>query len=73
MKASDLDKLTSLAILISTTLNLMLTATRMSFEKNTYIQELWRYSNNKWKKFKGSESKIISILNTLMIKNIYHL
>jgi len=71
MKTSDLDKLTSLSSININNSNLILTATRMSFDKNAYIQELWSYSNKKWKKFKGTDSKIILILNTLMIKNIY--
>ena len=57
MKASDLDKLTTLSNINISNSDLMLSATRMSFEKNTYIQEIWRYSNNEWKKFKGAESK----------------
>ena len=57
MKASDLDKLTTLSNININNSDLMLTATRMSFEKNTYIQEIWRYSNNEWKKYKGTESK----------------
>ncbi|MCH1558724.1 MAG: hypothetical protein L7T23_01090, partial [Alphaproteobacteria bacterium] len=57
MKASDLDKLTTLSNISINNSDLVLTASRMSFEKNTYIQELWRYSNNEWKKFKGAESK----------------
>tara|TARA_Y100000389_G_scaffold157631_1_gene158825 strand:+ start:1146 stop:3002 length:1857 start_codon:yes stop_codon:yes gene_type:complete len=57
MKASDLDKLTTLSSISTNNSDLVLTATKMSFEKNAYIQELWRYSNKEWKKFKGAESK----------------
>src|SRR5210317_8470 len=57
MKGSDLDNLTTLSNINISNSDLMLSATRMSFEKNTYIQEIWRYSNNEWKKFKGAESK----------------
>ena len=57
MKTSDLDKLTSLSSININNSNLILTATRMSFDKNAYIQELWSYSNKKWKKFKGTDSK----------------
>ena len=57
MKTSDLDKLTSLSSININNSNLILTATRMSFDKNAYIQELWSYSNKQWKKFKGTDSK----------------
>ena len=57
MKTSDLDKLTSLSSININNSNLILTAKRRSFDKNAYIQELWSYSNKKWKKFKGTDSK----------------
>ena len=57
MKAKDLNKLTSLSNISLNSSELVLTATKMNFEKNIYSQELWKYSNNNWKKFKGSESK----------------
>ncbi|MDC3241970.1 hypothetical protein OAU06_03540, partial [Acidimicrobiia bacterium] len=57
MKTSDLDKLTSLSSININNSNLILTATKMSFDKNAYIQELWSYSNKQWKKFKGTDSK----------------
>ena len=44
MKTSDLDKLTSLSGININNSNLILTATRMSFDKNAYIQELWSLS-----------------------------
>ena len=57
MKSSDLDKLTSLSSLSIKDSELVLTATKMSLKKNAYVQELWRYSDKKWKKFKGSDGK----------------
>ena len=57
MKSSDLDKLTSLSSLSSNDSDIVVTATKASLKKNVYVQELWKYSNKKWKKFKGSEER----------------
>ena len=57
MKSSDLDKLTSLSSLSSNDSDIVVTATKVSLKKNVYVQELWKYSNKKWKKFKGSEER----------------
>ena len=57
MKSSDLDKLTSLSSLSSNGSDIVVTATKVSLKKNVYVQELWKYSNKKWKKFKGSEER----------------
>ena len=57
MKSSDLDKLTSLSNLSSNNSDIVVTATKLSLKKNVYVQELWKYSNKKWKKFKGSEER----------------
>ena len=57
MKSSDLDKLTSLSSLSSNDSDIVVTATKVSLKKNAYVQELWKYSNKKWKKFKGSEER----------------
>ena len=57
MKSSDLDKLTSLSNLSSNDSDIVVTATKLSLKKNAYVQELWKYSNKKWKKFKGSEER----------------
>ena len=57
MKSSDLDKLTSLSSLSCNGSDIVVTATKVSLKKNVYVQELWKYSNKKWKKFKGSEER----------------
>ena len=57
MKSSDLDKLTSLSSLSINDSDIVVTATKMSMKKNEYVQELWKYSDKKWKKFKGSEER----------------
>ena len=57
MKSSDLDKLTSLSNLSINNSDIVVTATKLSLKKNVYVQELWKYSNKKWKKFKGSEER----------------
>jgi dipeptidyl aminopeptidase/acylaminoacyl peptidase len=57
VKSSDLDKLTSLSSLSINDSDIVVTATKMSMKKNEYVQELWKYSDKKWKKFKGSEER----------------
>ena len=57
MKSSDLDKLTSLSSLSCNGSDIVVTATKVSLKKNVYVQELWKYSNKKWKKSKGSEER----------------
>ena len=57
MKSSDLDKLTSLSSLSINDSDIVVTATKMSMKKNEYVHELWKYSDKKWKKFKGSEER----------------
>jgi dipeptidyl aminopeptidase/acylaminoacyl peptidase len=57
VKSSDLDKLTSLSSLSINDSDIVVTATKMSMKKNEYVHELWKYSDKKWKKFKGSEER----------------
>ena len=57
MKSSDLDKFSKLSGIDINGSDLVVTSTKMHMGGNAYIQELWRYSNKTWKKFKGSESK----------------
>lgn len=67
MKSSDLDKFSSLSEVDINGSELIVTSTKMSIIKNAYIKELWRYSNNTWKRFKGSESK--NFLNAKYSRN----
>jgi len=41
--------------------SLIAQSTKMDFEKNAYKNEIWKYSKNTWKKFKGSKTSNFSM------------
>ena len=52
MKPSDLNSFNTLSNLVGKGTTLVVQSTRMDFETNTYISELWKRSNGQWKSFK---------------------
>ena len=52
MKPTDLNSFNTLSNLVGKGTTLVLQSTRMDFETNTYISELWKRSNGQWKSFK---------------------
>ena len=56
MKSENLNSFNTLSNLVSKGKNLVVQSTRMDFETNTYISELWKRSNGDWKKFKSGDN-----------------
>ena len=52
MKPNDLNSFNTLSNLVGKGTTLVVQSTRMDFETNTYISELWKRSNGQWKSFK---------------------
>ncbi len=52
MKPADLNSFNTLSNLVGKGTTLVVQSTRMDFETNTYISELWKRSNGQWKSFK---------------------
>jgi len=52
MKPTDLNSFNTLSNLVGKGTTLVVQSTRMDFETNTYISELWKRSNGQWKSFK---------------------
>ena len=56
MKPSDLNSFNTLSNLVGKGTSLVVQSTRMDFETNTYINELWKRSNGQWKSFKSGNN-----------------
>ena len=56
MKPENLNSFNTLSNLVAKDSNLIVQSTRMDFETNTYISELWRMSKGSWKKFKSGNN-----------------
>ena len=52
MKPTDLNSFNTLSNLVGKGTTLVVQSTRMDFETNTYISELWKRSKGQWKSFK---------------------
>ena len=52
MKPTDLNSFNTLSNLVGKGTTLVVQSTRMDFETNTYVSELWKRSNGQWKSFK---------------------
>ena len=53
MKPADLNSFNTLSNLAGKGTTLVVQSTRMDFNTNTYVSELWKRSNGKWKSFKS--------------------
>ena len=56
MRPSDLNSFNTLSNLVGKGSSLVVQSTRMDFETNTYISELWKRSNGQWKSFKSGNN-----------------
>ena len=56
MKPIDLNSFNTLSNLVGKGASLLVQSTRMDFETNTYISEIWKRSNGQWKSFKSGKS-----------------
>ena len=56
MKPTDLNSFNTLSNLVGKGTTLVVQSTRMDFETNTYISELWKRSNGQWKSFKTGKN-----------------
>ena len=61
MKPNNLIDYRKISNITSNDKNIVAQSTKMDFDKNTYKNELWRYSKNSWKKFKGSKASNFSM------------
>ena len=53
MKPTDLNSFNTLSNLVGKGATLVVQSTRMDFETNAYVSELWKRSNGQWKSFKS--------------------
>ena len=53
MKPTDLNSFNTLSNLVGKGTTLVVQSTRMDFDTNTYVSELWKRSNGQWKSFKS--------------------
>ena len=60
MKPNNLKDFRKLSNIVSNDKDLLVQSTKASFEENAYRSELWKYSNNTWKKYKDSHTKDFS-------------
>ena len=61
MKPNNLIDYRKISNITSNDKNIVAQSTKMDFDKNTYKNELWRYSKNSWKKFKGARASNFSM------------
>ena len=61
MKPNNLIDYRKISNITSNDKNIVAQSTKMDFDENTYKNELWRYSKNTWKKFKGSKASNFSM------------
>ena len=55
MKPENLNSFNTLSNLVGRGTNLVVQSTRMDFDSNTYVSELWKRTNGVWKKFKSGD------------------
>ena len=60
MKPENLNSFSTLSNLVAKDSNLIVQSTRMEFESNTYVSELWRMSKGNWRKFKSGNNNSVS-------------
>ena len=56
MKPTNLNSFYTLSNLVGKGTSLLVQSTRMDFETNTYISEIWKRSSGQWKSFKSGKS-----------------
>ena len=56
MKPENLNSFNTLSNLVAKDSNLIVQSTRMDFETNTYVSELWRMNKGNWTKFKSGNN-----------------
>ena len=56
MKPENLNSFNTLSNLVAKDSNLIVQSTRMDFETNTYISELWKMNKGNWKRFKSGNN-----------------
>ena len=56
MKPENLNSFNTLSNLVAKNSNLIVQSTRMDFETNAYVSELWRMNNGNWRKFKSGNN-----------------
>ena len=56
MKPENLNSFNTLSNLVGLGNILVVQSTRMDFESNTYVSELWKRSSGEWKKFKSGDN-----------------
>ncbi len=56
MKPTDLNSFNTLSNLVGKGTTLVVQSTRMDFDTNTYVSELWKRSNGQWKSFKSGRN-----------------
>ena len=56
MKPENLNSFNTLSNLVAKDSNLVVQSTRMDFETNTYVSELWKMSKGGWRKFKSGNN-----------------
>ena len=61
MRPNNLIDFRKISNITSSNKDLIAQSTKMDFNENTYKNELWKYSKNTWKKFKGSKTSNFSI------------
>ena len=73
MKPKNLEDFRKLSNIVENDTDLLVQSSKMTFEKNEYKNEIWKYSKNVWKKYKWSKTKNFPRLNTLTIKRWFHI
>ena len=61
MRPNNLIDFRKISNITSSNKEVIAQSTKMDFDENTYKNELWKYSKNTWKKFKGSKTSNFSI------------
>ena len=60
MKPKNLEDFRKLSNIVENDTDLLVQSSKMTFEKNEYKNEIWKYSKNVWKKYKWSKTKNFS-------------
>ncbi len=60
MKPNNLEHFSTLSNLSGNDYDLVVQSSRMDFESNTYINEIWKRSNNNWKQYKFGKNNFSS-------------
>ena len=67
MKPTDLNSFNTLSNLVGKGTTLVVQSTRMDFETNTYVSELWKRSKGQWKSFKTGNTFAIGLISSMVI------